>query len=59
MTEPDEQILARMAEAAAALAETGDPLMRGQYRHLLGRIAALLTIRQYGMLADADREERR
>lgn len=43
-TARDHIILARMRSDAECLCRTQDPLLAGQYRHLLGRIAALLEL---------------
>jgi len=40
----DRRILSRMLADADALCQCGDALLQGQYRHLRGRIAALLDI---------------
>lgn len=38
------RILKRMLADCDDLCRTGDPLLAGQYRHLYGRIAALLEL---------------
>lgn len=43
-TARDHRILSRMLADADALCQSGDALLAGQYRHLRGRIAALLDI---------------
>jgi len=43
-TARDHRILSRMLADADALCQCGDALLAGQYRHLRGRIAALLDI---------------
>jgi len=40
----DHRILSRMLADADALCQCGDALLAGQYRHLRGRIAALLDL---------------
>jgi len=40
----DHRILSRMLADADALCQCGDTLLAGQYRHLRGRIAALLDL---------------
>ncbi|MCC7273770.1 MAG: hypothetical protein IT561_13960 [Alphaproteobacteria bacterium] len=45
-TDEQEVALLREIEArAATLSRCADPLMQGQYRHLLGRVTALLAIK--------------
>jgi hypothetical protein len=46
------EMLRAMHSHAANLAQTADPLLRGQYVALLGRITALLTVVE-GQLPDA------
>ncbi len=43
-TARDHRILTRMLAEADELCGTGDALLAGQYRHLRGRIAALLDL---------------
>jgi hypothetical protein len=43
-TARDQRILSRMLADADALCASGDALLVGQYRHLRGRIAALIDI---------------
>lgn len=54
MTEPatpaltdaeERRLLAEIAALAERLAESGDPLMRGQYQNLAGRVSALRAIK--------------
>ena len=46
LTDADERrLLEEMATLAARLAESGDPLMRGQYQNLAGRVSALRAIK--------------
>jgi hypothetical protein len=40
----EHRILKRMLADCEDLCRTGDPLLAGQYRHLHGRIAALLEL---------------
>jgi hypothetical protein len=40
----EHQILSRMLADAEDLCQSRDPLLAGQYRHLRGRIAALLEL---------------
>ena len=57
MTADDDPELAHleaMHASALALCATADPLLRGQYEGLLGRITALLTIRSGALPVDVD-----
>lgn len=46
ITDADEIALLReIEERARRLLDSGDPLMRGQYQHLRGRVSALLAIK--------------
>lgn len=46
LTQADELTLLReIALRAERLMATGDPLLQGQYLHLLGRVRALLTLK--------------
>jgi hypothetical protein len=46
LTDADERLLlAEIARLARRLAESGDPLMRGQYQNLAGRVSALRAIK--------------
>lgn len=46
LTDADERrLLDEIAALAARLAESGDPLMRGQYQNLAGRVSALRAIK--------------
>ena len=46
LSDADERrLLEEIAALAARLAESGDPLMRGQYQHLAGRVSALRAIK--------------
>ena len=57
MTTDDDPELAHleaMHASALALCATADPLLRGQYEGLLGRITALLTIRRGTLPDDVD-----
>ncbi|MGE0715912.1 MAG: hypothetical protein AB7P02_10750 [Alphaproteobacteria bacterium] len=38
-------LLREIEERAAILVESTDPLMQGQYRHLLGRVTAMLAVK--------------
>jgi hypothetical protein len=42
--EHDHAILLRMLEDARRLSASNDPLLAGQYRHLEGRVAALVEL---------------
>ena len=48
--------LRTMAAVAETLLRCEDQLMLGQYRHLAGRIAALLAIREAELALDATEE---
>lgn len=41
----ERRLLEEIAALAARLAESGDPLMRGQYQNLAGRVSALRAIK--------------
>ena len=46
LSDADEtRLLREIAERARRLAASPDPLMRGQYQHLAGRVSALLAIK--------------
>lgn len=46
LTDADERrLLAEIAALATRLADSGDPLMRGQYQNLAGRVSALRAIK--------------
>lgn len=46
LTDAEERrLLDEIAALTARLAESGDPLMRGQYQNLAGRVSALRAIK--------------
>lgn len=49
-------LLRKIRGDAARLLASGDPMMRGQYLHLLGRVDALLVLKQEGFLPETEGE---
>lgn len=48
-SERQREILQEILVRAEALLEAGDPLIRGQYMHLAGRVSAMLAIVEAGL----------